>query len=52
MVEAVPVADFCWANDAGRLGLSRPEALEAQGWTRVRRHPRWHDSWLMRKDPA
>ena len=41
---------FRWAHEHGAHGMPTPENLEAEGWLRVRRHPFWPLSWLMRKD--
>lgn len=41
---------FQWANEDGAQGMVRPEDLEAQGWVKVRQHPNYPLSWLMRKD--
>lgn len=38
-----------WANETHAHGMPTPEELEAEGWVRVRQHPRWPTSWLMRK---
>ncbi len=44
-----PCIEFRWAHEARLFGLPTPEELEASGWIRVRRHPFWPASWLMRK---
>jgi len=41
---------FCWANEREMNDMPTPEALEAEGWVRVRRHPFWPLSVLMRHD--
>ncbi len=46
---AAPCVEFRWAHEARRFGLPTPDELEAVGWVRVRRHPFWPASWLMRK---
>lgn len=43
-------AVFQWANESGAHGMARPAYLEAQGWVKVRQHPLWPKSWLMKKD--
>ena len=44
--------EFRWANEREANGMPTPEALEAEGWVRVRRHPFWLLSWLMtRQEP-
>lgn len=43
------VAEFQWANVNGAHGMALVAALEGQGWVRVRQHPLWPASWLMRK---
>ena len=50
--EGALVAVFLWANEAGVHGMARPEYLESQGWVKVRQHPNFPLSWLMRKDAA
>lgn len=41
---------FQWANESGAHGMARPDSLESQGWVRVRQHPLWPKSVLMRKE--
>ena len=41
---------FRWANERGLNSMPTPEALEIEGWVRVRRHPFWPASWVMRRD--
>ncbi len=41
--------EFRWASVDPARGLPTPAELEAAGWVRVRRHPFWPASWLMRK---
>ena len=41
---------FRWANEREVNGMPTPEALEAEGWVRVRRHPFWPLSVLMRRE--
>ena len=41
---------FQWANESGAHGMARPAALEKIGYVKVRQHPLWPKSWLMRKD--
>lgn len=41
---------YQWANTAGVNGMPRPSHLEKLGWVKVRQHPLWPKSWLMRKD--
>lgn len=47
-----PVAIFRWASETRAVGLPALAALERLGWRRVRRHPRWPDSWLMTRPVA
>jgi hypothetical protein len=44
------MTEYRWANETGAHGMARPEMLEAEGYVRVRRHPFWPASWLMRRD--
>lgn len=44
------VAVYQWANESGVHGMARPSYLEAHGWVKVRQHPLYPKSWLMRKD--
>jgi hypothetical protein len=41
---------FQWANEHGVHGMARPTELERQGWVKVRQHPNYPLSWLMKKD--
>jgi hypothetical protein len=41
---------YQWANESGAHGMARPSYLEARGWVKVRQHPLWPKSWLMRKE--
>ena len=41
---------FRWANERGLNSMPTPEALEIEGWVRVRRHPFWVESWLYKKE--
>jgi len=52
VVVPVPVqseTEFRWASEAGAAGMAYPEELEYLGYERVRRHPFWPASWLMRR---
>src|SRR5262245_25623223 len=40
---------FRWASLSRANGLPHPDELFEKGWVIVARHPRWHDSFLMRK---
>lgn len=40
---------YQWANESGLHGMARPEYLEAHGWIKIRRHPFWPKSWLMKR---
>jgi hypothetical protein len=42
---------FRWASTSRAHGMPHPAALERRGYRRVRRHPRWPDSWLMVQHP-
>jgi hypothetical protein len=41
---------YQWANEDAVHGMARPSYLESQGWVKVRQHPNYPKSWLMRKD--
>ncbi len=47
---AQPTGFYQWAHEAGLNGMARPEFLEQQGWIKVRQHPFWPLSWLMKKE--
>jgi hypothetical protein len=40
---------FRWANEDRIESMPTPEEMEAQGYERSIRHPRWPKSWLMVK---
>ena len=40
---------YQWANEQGVNGMARPATLERLGWVKVRQHPLWPKSWLMRR---
>jgi hypothetical protein len=42
--------EYRWAHEAGAHGMARPEALEGERYVRVRQHPFWPASWLMRRE--
>ena len=44
------VIEFRWANERGASGMPHPEELEHLGYVRVRQHPLFPLSWLMRRD--
>jgi hypothetical protein len=41
---------YQWASETGAQGMARPSALEKLGYVKVRRHPLYPTSWLMRKE--
>lgn len=47
---AESVIEFRWASETGRSGMPHPDELEYFGFVRVRRHPFYPASWLMRRD--
>lgn len=46
------VAVYQWANESGTHGMARPAALERIGYVKVRQHPLYPKSWLMRKEAS
>ncbi len=44
--------EFRWASETRHYGWPTPEECEAEGWTRMSRHPLWPHSWRMRRDVA
>ena len=43
---------YQWANVKGVHGMATPAYLESHGFVKVRQHPLYPLSWLMRKDAA
>lgn len=41
--------EYQWANEKRVNGMPTPEELETEGYERIRRHPWWPISWLMRR---
>jgi len=44
-----PYAIYQWANEKGIHGMATPAHLESIGYVKVRQHPLYPASWLMRK---
>ena len=41
--------EYRWANTSGKMGMFTLKEAESEGWSIVREHPRWPDSFLMRR---
>ena len=42
--------EYRWASEHGTAGMPHPEELAYLGYVKVRQHPMWPSSWLMRRD--
>lgn len=41
--------EFRWANTDKHHNMPTPRELEDQGYVKVRQHPFWPESWLMKR---
>ena len=44
--------EYRWASESGAQGMATPEELEWLGYEKVREHPLWEGSWLMKRETA